>query len=66
MKFVVNSGGDHISTSLCEAAGLDPRQVRRIVLDLQAGHAALIYFETFADPVQLEVAFSAGLEVVSR
>ena len=41
--------------SICEAAGVDPTMVRRVVLDLQVGNAGIVYVEMFADPELLEI-----------
>lgn len=58
-KFVVLSERRHaLETALCEAAGIDPRYVRRLVLDLRATEPGMLYLETFADDAILDVSIA--------
>ena len=63
-KFIVGVPSDRISGPLCEQLGIDPSSVRRIVIDLEGGSAARIYYDTFADQEPLAVAFEGGLRIV--
>jgi len=56
-KFVVTDFGT-LGNALCEACGIDPCYVRRIVLDLEVGNAGKLYFETFADSEVLSVSLA--------
>jgi len=59
-KFVVTDAlsRDGLGCALCEAAGVKPETVRRLVLDLQVGSPGLLYFETFADAAILDVSIA--------
>lgn len=64
-KFVVGPASDHF-TDLLFAAGVveeKPENVRRIVLDLQVGHAAMIYIEKYADDENLIAGLHAAIDV---
>ncbi len=55
MKLLVRGFEGNLGTSICEAAGVDPTMVRRIVIDLEVGNAGKVYVETFADDAVLDV-----------
>lgn len=59
-KFVVTDefSRDGFACALCEAAGIKPEFVRRMVIDLQAGSTGLVYLEMFADDVILDVSIA--------
>lgn len=44
----------------------DPHEVRRVVIDVQAGKPAMVYVEKFADLEKLVVALEGGLRVVTE
>lgn len=44
----------------------DMADVRRIVIDLEAGRVGKVYVETYADDEKLRVALTGGLEVVTQ
>lgn len=58
-KFIAGTGSDVLSLAICEAVGLEPSDVRRILIDLEAGAAARVYYETFADTDKIEAAIVA-------
>ena len=60
-KFIVSGPHDRITLRLCEYLGVDPNVIRRIVVDLEVGSAARIYYETFADDGVLDVALGGLL-----
>lgn len=59
-KFVVTDAfeRDGLADALCVAAGIKPEYVRRMVIDLQAGSAGMVYLETFADQAILDVSIA--------
>lgn len=67
-KFVfLNAARDALGTEICEAAGIAPETVRRIVIDLEAGSPGRLYIEAFADDAILGVSINKlGIEVVSE
>ncbi len=48
-KFIAGRVNDDLTVALCESVGLDPRSVRRIVVDLEVNSVARIYFDTFLE-----------------
>ena len=57
-RFVVKGIDSTLGTSLCEAAGVDPNMVRRLVLDLRVGDMGMLYLETYPDDAVLDVSLS--------
>jgi hypothetical protein len=57
---------DRIYQSLHDAGiiNVDPSNVRRCVIDLQAGEAAKVYVETFADDALITFALKGGFTPV--
>lgn len=64
-KFIVGVHSDDLYQRLHEAGALqqDPRDVRRVIIDLEAGSIARIYVELFADDEKLKAGLEAGLRV---
>lgn len=56
-KFVVTDTfqRDGLAMRLCEAVGIKPELVSRLILDLKAGHAGMLYVETFAEAETLDI-----------
>jgi hypothetical protein len=54
-KFIFGVKDSPLIDKICDAAGVDPHSVARIVIDLQVGDAAVIYFKTLADDSMLDV-----------
>lgn len=55
---------DGLAVEICEAAGVDPGSVRRMVIDLEVGSAAKVYMEMFADDAILDVSIQKlGIKV---
>jgi hypothetical protein len=52
--------GKHIAPQIAEALGLDPRTVRRIVLDLNVG-IVMAYVELYGDNRLIEINWAGGL-----
>lgn len=62
-KFIFTDLNSVFGTSICEAAGVDPTTVRRIVVDLEVGSPGKLYIETFANDALLGVSIPAGIEI---
>lgn len=54
-KFIVANYQNTLALALLEAAGADPRRVKRLVLDLTYGEPGHLTLETFADDRMLHV-----------
>jgi hypothetical protein len=67
-KFIVEAGSDHIFDVLQQGGVFedDPRLVRRVVIDLEAGRAARIYVERLADTRLVDVLLRGGIDLVER
>jgi hypothetical protein len=63
-KFLVTDSFGTLGDGLCRASGIDPRYVRRLVLDLEVGSPGRLYVETFADSEVLDVNLAdSGIKV---
>lgn len=59
-------GTDRLSMQICDAIGIDPKTVRRIVIDLPAARPGRLLFETFVDDDRLSAVFAeSGIEIVA-
>ena len=66
-KFIV--GGSNPIFEALHTAGVfadDPQNVRRVVIDLNAGEPARIYIERFVDDSLVDVLLRGGIEIVER
>lgn len=62
MAFIV---GDKVLQALYDAGLLDDyKAVRRLVIDLEVGGAAMMYVEKYADESLLDVVFAGGIQIV--
>jgi hypothetical protein len=41
--------GDELGTAICEAMGVDPATVQRVIIDAQVGQPAKVYFQMVGD-----------------
>jgi hypothetical protein len=67
-KIIVGARSDGIYEAL-HAAGVfadDPKDVRRVVIDLEAGSAARVYVERFVDDSLIDVLMRGEIEIVER
>lgn len=62
-KFVVSSERIFDALHKSGAITIEPRYVRRVVIDLKAGSIGMIYVEQFADDETLMTGLEAGLKV---
>jgi hypothetical protein len=64
-KFLVGGRSDGIYEALHQAGVFkeDPRNVRRIIIDLEAGSAARTYVEMFVDDVLIDVVMQGSLNL---
>jgi hypothetical protein len=67
-KFIVGAFSDGIYQALYDAGVVkdDPRNVRRVIIDLEVGCAACIYVQLFADSKLTDVLMRGGIELVER
>ena len=64
MKFIAGGSADRLFEAFCDAAGQDSRNVKRIVVDLEVGNVATVYFNTFATTEIADLVLAAGIELV--
>lgn len=67
-KFVfLDPGQDTLGIEICEAVGIAPECVRRMVIDLEVGSPGKVYIEAFADKSILDVSINKlGVQVVTE
>lgn len=53
-KFLVRHSTD-LENAVCEALGIEPTLVSRIIIDLQVGCPGRVYLETFADEASINI-----------
>lgn len=65
-KYVVLST-DRLVQAFCEPVGMDPKHVRRIVVDMEVGSLPRVYFETFGDDATVDVLLEGGaIDIIER
>ena len=67
VKFIVGARSDGIYEAL-HAAGVfkeDPKDVRRVIIDLEAGAPAKFYVEVYAEDTLIDVLMRGGIELVT-
>jgi len=67
-KFIVGARSDGIYEAL-HAAGVfadDPKDVRRVVIDLKAGEGARVYIERFIDDSFIGEVMRGGIEIIEK
>lgn len=67
-KFIVGSSSDGIYQALHDAGVFadEPKDVRRVVIDLAVGEPARVYIERFVDDSLIDVLLLGGIEIVEK
>ena len=55
-------GRDKLGMAIVNALGMDHREVRRVIIDCDAGALSMVYVEAYASEKMLDLDWSKGLE----
>jgi hypothetical protein len=57
--------GDKLGAAICEAMGIDPSKVQRVIVDAEVGQPAKVYFQMVGDERLLKTDWSILADMMS-